>query len=173
MSRKSSRYRVRFHRSVKSRITVQERIVQNRLQNVPTRNIAVYEPNSDDGIVEKSLRKIREWAITHNITQHALSDLLKILPSFGVSWLPLDARTVMKTPRNIELVECANGKLWYNGLRNNIQRIFEFVGQDFKLELNFNIDGIPLYNSSKKEFWPILANVHSMYLFNIQKQQFY
>lgn len=164
MSRKPSRYRVRFYRSVKSRLAMQERIIQNRLKDVPTRNIVepIREPHSDDDFRHETLKRIREWAITHNITQHALSELLKILPTFGVSWLPLDARTVMKTPQNIKLVQCANGKLWYNGLRNNIQRIFEFVGQNLAIELNFNIDGIPLYNSSKKEFWPILANIHSM-----------
>lgn len=164
MSRRPSKYRVRFHRGVKLRLAVQERAVQNRLSDEPTQNIdePILEFGSHDDFVQISLKKIQEWSIKFNITQRALSELLKILTTFGVSWLPSDARTVMKTPQNIELVDTASGQLWYNGLRNNIQKIFESVNQDIQLHLNFNIDGIPLHNSSKKEFWPILANVNSM-----------
>lgn len=173
MSRKTSKYRVRFHRGVKFRLAVQERAVQNRLQDVQFQNIdkPVFSSNSSDNdeFVQKSMEKIQEWSIKHNITQRALSELLKILSTFGVSWLPSDARTVMKTPQNVELVDSANGKIWYCGLRNNIKRIFEFVDKDLELLLNFNIDGIPLYNSSKKEFWPILANFHSKYIITHHK----
>lgn len=169
MSRKSSKYRVRFHRHVKLRLAVQQRAVRNAFQDVPvqrapTQNIEqpVFRSSSHDEFVQESIKKIRTWSITYNITQRALSELLKILPTFGVSWLPSDARTVLRTPQNIELVESANGKLWYNGIRNNVQKIFEGINEDLTVDLNFNIDGIPLYNSSKKEFWPILANIHGM-----------
>lgn len=89
-----------------------------------------------------------------------------------MTYLPSDARTVMRTPKNIEIVEKANGKLWYNGIRINLQKIFEFVNKDIQIQLNFNVDGIPLYNSSKKEFWPILANIHSMYTRGVQIFEF-
>lgn len=103
--------------------------------------------------------------LQHNITRNALCDLLKILISFGLTWLPSDARTLLETPRNVEIIDAANGKLWYSGLENNLRKIFRTLSNDIELILNFNVDGIPLYNSAKKEFWPILTNAHSMKFF--------
>lgn len=81
MSRKTSKYRVRFHRGVKYKLATQERVVQNTLRNeLSTRNEPVFSFKLDDGdFVQNSIKKIREWSIIHNITQRALSDLLKIL----------------------------------------------------------------------------------------------
>lgn len=175
MSRRSRKnYRARYYRLVKSNLAQQQRAVQNKQQQAPTHHHEEKEESNEfvhnDAFVQQSLEKIRMWAITYNIIQRALSELLKILPTFGVTWLPSDARTVMRTPQNINIVELANGKLWYNGIKSNIQWIFSCISENLELELNFNIDGIPLHNSSKKEFWPILTNIHSkcIYLKTIQ-----
>lgn len=168
MTRRTSKYRVRFHRHVQLRLAQQHRAVINVLKDVPVRQPPTQnneQHSHDKEFVGDSIKKIRSWSMTHNITHRALSALLKILPTFGVSWLPLDARTILRTPQNIEIVESANGKLWYNGIRNNVQKIFEYTDKNLELDLNFNIDGIPLFNSAKKEFWPILANIHSMCIY--------
>lgn len=113
--------------------------------------------------------KLRMWSHKHNITKMALNDLLHVLISFGLTMLPKDSRTLMLTPRNLEINDVANGKLWYNGVENNIRRLFHSLEEDLTLFLNFNIDGIPLFDSSRTEFWPILANVHGECPFQFYK----
>lgn len=135
------------------------------VDNVENRRIRVIREdihsNSENGKGTASLEeRLRLWSHKHNITRMAMNDLLHILIFFGFSMLPKDARTLMLTPRNIEVNEVANGRLWFNGVEHNIRRIFRTLQEDLTLFLNFNIDGIPLFNSSKTEFWPILGNIH-------------
>lgn len=107
-------------------------------------------------------RKLKVWAIDHKITQRALADLLKILFWFGLNWLCRDPRTFLCTPRNVEIVPAGNGKMSYFGIANNLSRIFSDLSRDLITSLNINIDGLPLFNSSKYQFWPILASIHGM-----------
>lgn len=46
----------------------------------------------------------------------------------------------------------------YNGIEKNIKMIFAQINTNMKLDLCINVDGLPLFNSSKYQFWPILAN---------------
>lgn len=114
---------------------------------------------------KSSIEMLQEWAIVHNITKRAISDLLKILIALGLNWLPKDARTLLRSPINVEIKSIANGSYWHNGLAKNLMRIFHNLDRNLELALNLNIDGIPLHNSSKKEFWPILANFHGNFCF--------
>lgn len=86
--------------------------------------------------------------------------------SFGLNWLPADARTLLETPTKVQIVDLANGKVWYSGLEKNFREIFSKLSENMQLILNFNVDGLPLHNSSKDEFWPILGNFHSNNSFN-------
>lgn len=40
--------------------------------------------------------------------------------------------------------------------------LYRYLSEDKLVKLNVNIYGIPLYNSSKAQFWPILVNIHDM-----------
>lgn len=158
--RNKAHRRDRVRRGIRIGMMHQANVIQNRLQNTTgdSENSFDSEALVDS---EPASHKLRSWAITHNITRNALSDLLKILISLGFSWLPSDARTLLETPRHTEIVNIANGQLWYNGIEQSLRRIFAKTNRDLKLILNFNVDGIPLFDSAKKEFWPILANFHS------------
>lgn len=120
------------------------------------------KPNMSENETESpSLpKKLRSWAIEYHIKQRALSALLKILFSFGMTMLPRDSRALLKTPRFVEIEKRANGDYWYNGLSKCLKTIFAKLGTNLHIELNFNIDGLPLFKSSPITFWPILANVH-------------
>lgn len=104
--------------------------------------------------------KLRTWAIEYHVRRRALSALLKILISFGMTSLPRDSRTLLKTPRIVEIENRAGGSYWHNGLSNCLRKIFAKLACNMKIKLNFNMDGLPLFKSSPLEFWPILANVH-------------
>lgn len=103
---------------------------------------------------------ISDWAIKHRITKTAINDLLSILIVAGFTFLPKDSRTLMKTPKVIEIIKLSKGNLWYNGLAQSLSNVFEttnvLIGS---ITLDFNFDGVPLFNSSTKCFWPILASI--------------
>lgn len=151
-----TRNRVQRYRFSKNQLVKQQKTITATMNNTI--------PHEESETIYPAETKLRIWAIKHNITRRALSDLLKILISIGLNWLPSDGRTLLETPQNIELKNVANGKLWYNGIQNNFRQLFKTLDNDLKLELNFNFDGLPLHASTKHEFWPILANIQSNFI---------
>lgn len=77
--------------------------------------------------------------------------------------LPKDARTLLGTQKKVTVVKICNGEYYHfgvvNGLQNILGRISNFSENLKTLALQFNIDGIPLFKSSRTQFWPILATV--------------
>ncbi|CAB3221931.1 unnamed protein product [Arctia plantaginis] len=82
---------------------------------------------------------------------------LKLFPGI----LSRDARAIIGTVRqihNIKTIE--HGEYWHNGLPKSLQKALEnWVDVPNKVKLNFNFDGLPIFKSSNKEFWPILCNI--------------
>lgn len=99
------------------------------------------------------------WTVKHRITRMALNDLLSILIIAGFDFLPKDSRTLMKTPQNVDITNLSNGQLWYHGIKLYIDQLFRNISKDLTITLDFNFDGVPLFNSSKKCFWPIIASI--------------
>lgn len=106
------------------------------------------------------MRSLEIEAIKHNITTIAIRDLLSILISFGFVFLPKDPRTLLKTPKKIHIVHKANGQMWYSGIKSNLCKIFRTLNKNITLDLNFHFDGVQIYKSAIKSFWPILAQSH-------------
>ncbi|RVE41953.1 hypothetical protein evm_013393 [Chilo suppressalis] len=57
---------------------------------------------------------------------------------------------------------CASGEYWHKGLIEPLKDIIIFLWLEIpeSIQLNLNFDGLPIFNSSKKEFWPILCNIY-------------
>lgn len=108
--------------------------------------------------------KLSDWAIQHKITHTALNDLLSLLkPSFPE--LPKDARTLLKTPRVTEIKNLNNGEYYHIKIRDCLKNLFNSFGIDnikTTVALDFNFDGLPLFKSSSKSFWPILGRVQEV-----------
>lgn len=119
--------------------------------------------NTEETTKSPSLSKaLRSWAIEYRVKQRAVSALLKILISFGLTSLPSDSRALLKTPRFVEVEARAGGQYWHNGLLKCLKSIFSKLSSNISIQLNFNIDGLPLFKSSPIRFWPILSNIHDM-----------
>lgn len=120
--------------------------------------------SSDDNIANDNLvSKLRYWStIQHKIPQSAFSDLLRILSPYHPE-LPLDSRTILNTPKKQNIQELESGQYIYLGILNGLTRkLTSTTRQTFPnntINLSFNIDGIPIYNSSNIQFWPILCLV--------------
>ena len=65
----------------------------------PSESSSEDEQNAEEDIKDE----LKSWAVEFNITQNALSNLLKILKQHHChSHLPADARTLMRTPKTVE-----------------------------------------------------------------------
>lgn len=146
-SKAKTKNRVFFHRLTNS--TVKD------FYNECSTSETVDNANQNLNDEPQSLReRLREWVLEFYIPHRAVNRLLKIL---NLSDLPLDSRALLKTPRDVVISDVGAGKFWHSGISNNLRQIFANVKLNTNVKLDFNIDGIPLFNSSKQSFWPILA----------------
>lgn len=75
---------------------------------------------------------------------------MRLVNPFSPS-LPLDARTLLDTNRDNVCVDMGDGKFVYFGMN----RFMDSEVDVDQYELSVNIDGLPLFKSSKTQFWPI------------------
>lgn len=159
--------RVRMYRQRNKLLQIQNERVNEKFENIRQNNNSVNVSPSSPSELESAneigiANQIRIWASGHRISKTALNALLPILQSKGLCSLPKNYRTLQKTPTNIVIVNAAGGQLWHNSLRNSLIKVFSTISRDITIHLKFNMDGLPIYNSSKVTFWPILASIVGM-----------
>lgn len=66
---------------------------------------------------------LKDWALKHKISHSAFSDLLKLLKTSDIdpNDLPSDARTLLSTPRTLEIQEMDPGIYYHFGLSEAIK----------------------------------------------------
>ncbi|XP_048001339.1 uncharacterized protein LOC125238094 [Leguminivora glycinivorella] len=111
--------------------------------------------------------EIHQWALKYQIPHNALNELLHILrenSSLALKdILPADSRTLLKTSRRNNIVPIGNGEYWYYGLEQALKNALSQVRNlPSNIFLTFNIDGLPIARSTKKEFWPILCKIKGL-----------
>ena len=147
-----------------------DRLIMNTILTSLTLMIQVHMPGSiidDDIDGEEKVTDLTlsdslcKWAIenqvTHTVT--ALKDLLGILQVFHPH-LPNDPRTLLGTRKIKDIKELAGGSYYHFGNGYNVRQQLDAYPQMkglASLALQINIDGLPLFKSSNKQFWPILA----------------
>lgn len=118
----------------------------------------------DDDITEE----LRHWAVESNIHQIHLDKLLKILRKKLIPSLPKSSKTFLKSNSGtycITEMEDADmidtcGQFVYFGIEKGLQRCINPEIHEGLIELIFNVDGLPVSESSGKSFWPILCKAH-------------
>lgn len=104
-------------------------------------------------------KKLGGWAIEHLITNEALRDLLDILSKEGIN-LPKDPRTQKKSPKENVSVPLDDGEYVHYGLKDGLTDfLISNKYEEAYITLDFNVDGLPVAKSSRKQVWPILCNV--------------
>lgn len=105
---------------------------------------------------------IKNTVLKYKIPHAAVNELLIALKKYGVKSFPKDSRSFLKTSRHIQVIPMGDGEYWHNGLKIVLEDFLNTVtvNEPMTLLLKFNIDGLPLYSSSKKQFWPILVSIH-------------
>ena len=104
--------------------------------------------------ISSSADFLRNWALKHNVIHTAISDLLSwFKTSPDTSNLPKDARTLLRTPRQLNI--------YYFGLFEGLLKCYD-KHKSTNINtfcLDFNVDGIPIHKSTLESFWPILCRV--------------
>jgi hypothetical protein len=126
-------------------------------------NSITFSDSSSDSEAESSdlslYDALAQWAMQFNIPLTAVSSLLSILCKEHPE-LPRDARTLLKTPTSYPIQTLTNsGEMAYFGVKAGLRLLLDSglrpVGCTFQLQ--FNIDGVPLFKSSNTQLWPILC----------------
>ncbi|XP_058064824.1 uncharacterized protein LOC131214473 [Anopheles bellator] len=60
----------------------------------------------------------------------------------------------------VTLFEIEGGSYWHHGLEICLRYAFHFLDTPRTISLNINVDGMQVFNSGKKQMWPILGNVY-------------
>lgn len=123
------------------------------------------EEEQESDLLTKNIElreKLKDWALRNNISQSSLKELLLILnESFGSTIsLPMDPRTILQTPLEVNIKNIKGGEYWHHGIIQQLTKLLNnWVSLPSTIHLMFNFDGLPIFKSAKKEFWPILAKV--------------
>lgn len=117
--------------------------------------------------------KLADWSVTHNISHLALNALLKILKPETEN-LPLCSKTLLKTPRTLNVTIVAGGKYYYFGLACQLKKVLEnssvestkfpkhLLKSKNMLSLSISTDGLPICKSSNISMWPILVKIDQL-----------
>ena len=122
--------------------------------------------NSNDFVTVNKANDMRImlqlWAVEHNMTFAALRDLLQLLNNFDFH-LPKDPRTLIASLKSCDekIKSLAGGSYYHFGIENGLGIHLNNKIEDFSrlLQIQINIDGIPLFKSSSLQFWPILGRL--------------
>lgn len=134
--------------------------------------ISVQESDCNDTLILPSLRqKLQGWAVKFrsNLTVETIENLLEILRDEQLPDIPKSAATLLETKsnRNVTVMESlknTNGYYVYFSIEECLKWVITEEYNEDVIRLLFNIDGLPLYNNSSQQFWPILALVlHNEY----------
>nr|XP_047133576.1 uncharacterized protein LOC124811643 [Hydra vulgaris] len=123
--------------------------------------------SDNEGEIPLLNKRLAQCATRNRWTRSSVNELLSILRENGSS-LPKDARTLLKTPRKIAKEIKCGGDYAYYGIYKGIKSVLDdksCAGNVIKLSIN--IDGIPLFKSSSKQMWPILASFNDSDIFII------
>ena len=114
---------------------------------------------------EESLSQfLVNWNSRHSITREAMKELLGGLRVHNHPGLPLDPRTLLRTNLDYNVEDKCGGSYVYlslaKSLKSTLSRMHSFqVSNNIELHLQYNIDGVPVFNSGKQCMWPILCRV--------------
>ncbi|KAL2087968.1 hypothetical protein ACEWY4_016796 [Coilia grayii] len=129
-------------------------------------DLSVLSSDDDNDPKEISLKdKLKQWASTFGINLVAITALLSILSTYHPE-LPRDARTLLGTTRKTNVEALGGGQYHHFGLVKGILSRLNSIHLPSSIQtirLKFNIDGLPIFKSSKVQFWPILAMVDCDY----------
>lgn len=133
--------------------------------------LSVSEDSSDDEELETPGKRVKRqliaWRHKHDrSTLMMVDDLLHIFRQAGFADdLPKCARTLLNTQREVHWTMVSGMKYYYFGVEKMLTMALDWAVGDIitdVLNLILSTDGLPIYNSCKNDFWPILCSVDNI-----------
>ncbi len=114
--------------------------------------------------------KLGKWSLDFNVTHRAVDSLLEILKPICTDKvvLPNCSKTLLKTPRKLNVISLGSGKYYYFGITDNLVREIKTGLTDFQfpvmqrknirnlVTIRMSTDGLPIFKSTGMQMWPIL-----------------
>ncbi|KAL1279587.1 hypothetical protein QQF64_026260 [Cirrhinus molitorella] len=140
---------------------------------VETENLDIQSSTSDTDVVffEQTANitvnlseELKKWIIGYNIKHNAADALLKILRDQGHTHLPSTAKTLLKTDpvesQIVSGVECVTFGVTKQLIMCLNRYPYNYARDITEVEISLSVDGLPLFKSTGKSFWPVLCTVH-------------
>lgn len=111
--------------------------------------VVPYEMPESQGLQDKCIREsLAAWAVSCKVPHKTLRLLLEILKRCENVDVPLDPRTLLKTPRNNKIVVLSFGKYQHYGIERGLQKIlcngnYSQIASSV-LTISINIDDVPI-----------------------------
>lgn len=132
-------------------------IMQEEIKNKYCSSVIDNAENSNITDLETDIRMLAlDDMIKHSTLNKLLQIFKKHIPDCE---LPSDARTLLRTPRNVKVHKNGDGNYWHYGLEKALTNVLSSVNIN-QISISINIDGLPMFKSSSMSFWPILVNIH-------------
>ncbi|MCC6475171.1 MAG: hypothetical protein IT514_15670, partial [Burkholderiales bacterium] len=143
--------------------------VQSAVVDISSSDSDALEEQDFEPDVELSLtEKLRLWVNENRVSQTATNRLLKLLVQYHPE-LPRHQRTLLRTATDIDVDKVAGGDFSYLSLRRVLPAVLKKArvtalrlhDSNNEVKIQFNVDGVPVFNSVNYSMWPILGAVVS------------
>lgn len=139
-------------------------------EDISTQNDAIFETSGTDNsdLTSGSLQlKIKNWALRNiqTLTQKSIDEILMVLRSEGYTSIPKCTKTLLGTScvnTETKLMRSRDdtmGDFKYFGVSENLSNIIdpnEYKQND--IQLLIHVDGMDVFNKSRKGFWSIIRS---------------
>lgn len=135
----------------------------NNEQSIITNNNFVetesLENNENNLPYQKSLiEKLRDWYIRNRPSRQCFEELLIILREENLK-VPLSAKTILQNKQKMVVRNVSPGTYCHFGIEKQLQKISNIICEHKEIVFDMNIDGLPLFKSSRVHLWPILLRI--------------
>lgn len=119
--------------------------------------------NTDFHVVRCVWEFLQKFTVEYNVQRSAITVLLHFFNHFFPQ-LPLDSRTLLGTPKVLDVINMSPGKYIHMGLENHLIEIVRKSGSvPNTLKISINVDGVPIHRDSKENnFWLILGKLKNI-----------
>lgn len=105
--------------------------------------------------------KLKKWYIETAPSRKFLENLLAILQEEGLE-VPLSAAALLGKKDKVAIKKVFPGSYCHIGLENQLKKVGDVLKNYDEVQLDINIDGIPLFKSSRIQLWPILLKITNL-----------
>lgn len=143
-----------------SRFT-QETEPQGNFDNV---NISVFGKQTLKENSDNFSQFMTKWATQFSICHVALNPLLSAINKyFGTNLLPSCSRTLLNTPRKLNIENIEPGSYFHFGVSDAVTKLlnkYKLINSLQSVNICVNIDGLPISKSNGSQLYPVLCNLH-------------